>query len=292
MGPLPRRRLLGVKALLAVQVAVAGVLGGTVDATVAPRPSAGCGRDILDTGDRLERTITVDGMKRSYILDVSAIVKPHEPVPLILDFHGFGHSAAGVWGVSEFRKLEANLAFITVYPNGEQVRFEHDGKSYDGPGWEVRSIEGNRDLAFVRALLDQLEGAYCIDRARVFATGFSNGGFLSHVLGCAMADRIAAIAPVSGGKIFVACQPSRGVSVLIQHGTEDPLISPTDARAARDMWIETLHCRARAHNGCALYEGCRDGAIVEYCEEAFAHRWPPQATARIWDFFQAHPLSP
>ena len=38
----------------------------------------------------------------------------------------------------------------------------------------------------------------CIDRRRVFATGMSNGGFLSHRLGCELADRMAAIPPVAG----------------------------------------------------------------------------------------------
>jgi polyhydroxybutyrate depolymerase len=264
--------------------------GEAADAAVAPRPSAGCARDAVETGDRLARTLEVDGQRRAYILDVPARVKPHEPAPLLLDFHGFGHSAAGVWRVSAFRELGAREGFITAYPNGERVRFEHEGREYDGPGWDVRTIDSNADLAFVRALLDHLEKTYCIDRARIFATGFSNGAFLSHVLGCTIADRFAAIAPVSGGAIRVGCRPSRAVPVLIQHGTQDELIGVAAARAARDSWIEVNGCRERASGTCERWDQCRDGAVVEYCEEEFAHRWPPQATLRIWEFFRAHPL--
>jgi len=277
---------------LAFQIVLAVVAARAGAAGVAARPSAGCEKDAFQAGGRLEQTIDVNGMKRSYILDVPSAMKPHQPAPLLLDFHGLGHSAEGVWRVSAFRQLGEREGFITAYPNGEPVHFEHDGKTYDGRGWEVRSIDGNRDLAFVRVLLDRLANDYCIDLARVFVTGFSNGAFLSHVLACTMADRIAAIAPVSGGRIFVACQPPRGVPVLIQHGTLDPLISTVDARAARDTWLETDHCGERQRDGaCETYSACRDGAVVEYCEESFEHRWPPQATERIWEFFRQHPLA-
>lgn len=285
MGSVSRRRLLGLSILAAVLCA-----SPAVGATVAPRPSAGCAANTIAQGDKLERTISVGKIQRAYILDVPPAAKPHQPVPLLLDFHGFSHSALGVWGVSAFRELGKRDGFISVYPNGEKVVFEHEGKSYNGPGWEIRTVDGNRDLDFVRALLDHLEATYCIDRARVFATGFSNGGFLSHVLGCTLADRIAAIAPVSGGKIFIPCQPSRGVPVLIQHGTQDPLVDAADARAARDVWVKVDACKTKTGTGCEMYEDCRDGAVVEYCEEDYDHRWPPQATQRMWDFFQKHPL--
>jgi hypothetical protein len=49
-------------------------------------------------------------------------------------------------------------------------------------------------------------------------------------------------------------------------------------------------CGTSSGDACMRYDGCRDGADVEYCEGDFAHRWPPEATVRIWDFFKRHPM--
>jgi polyhydroxybutyrate depolymerase len=281
----------GTVAVLAVLAMPAGVRARAPQA----HASAGCTSPSVAHGRRLAESITVDGRPRDYILDVPDGVRPRAPVPLLFDFHGFGHSGAGVWQVSEFRDLAARAAFITVYPEGLPVRLTIQGEELEKPGWEMFAIDGNRDLAFVRALLDDLERRYCIDTDRVYATGFSNGAFFSALLGCAMADRFAAVAPVSGGPLRVACTPARGVPILIQHGRQDPLIPIDAARTARDAWIKADGCDAASHDpvgpACTRWNRCRDGAVVEYCEGDFTHRWPPDATDRIWKFLRAHPLS-
>jgi polyhydroxybutyrate depolymerase len=76
------------------------------------------------------------------------------------------------------------------------------------------------DVAFIRALLDSLERTYRIDRRRVYATGLSNGGMMSYLVACALSDRFAAVAPVSG-ELSMDCAPTIPVSVLIIHGTAD-----------------------------------------------------------------------
>jgi polyhydroxybutyrate depolymerase len=252
---------------------------------VTARPSAGCKADLIENGRRLEQTIEVDGVKRLYILDVPNSVRPRTPAPLLFDFHGFGHSGAGVWNVSKFRDLAEEGGFVTVYPDGLPVRIPLRGELQERPGWQMTDTD-NRDLAFVRALLDDLEKRYCIDRSRVFSTGFSNGAFFSSLLGCVMADRFAAVAPVSGGPLSIECRPSRGVPVLIQHGRQDELIGTDRARASRDQWVTANQCKETTEAACERRSACRDGAVVVYCEEDYAHTWPPQATERIWKFFK------
>ena len=255
-------------------------------AEVPARPSTGCELSSVDAGRQLQRAIDVDGVQRAYILDVPESIQAKKPVPLLFDFHGFGHSAAGVWKVSEFRELGAHDGFITVYPDGLPVTL----LGREDAGWQIFTVDGNRDLAFTRQLLDHLERTYCIDRARVFATGFSNGAFFSNLLGCTMAQRFAAVAPVSGGRITVPCTPARGVPVLIEHGRQDQRVPVEQARQARDAWIQMDACHEHASNGCEHHRGCRDGAEVVYCEGDFNHHWPPEATQRIWEFFKVHPM--
>lgn len=249
-------------------------------------PSAGCFRSSIDAGDRLEKSIDVGGARREYILHVPGSTKPSQPLPLLLDFHGWGHSAEGVWRVSRFKALAERDGFITAYPDGLPVRLRREESR---PGWEILGVDGNRDLAFTKAMLDEIEHDYCIDRARIYSTGFSNGAFFTNLLGCVLSDRIAAIAPVGGGRITVPCRPDRAVPVLIYHGRMDELIPPEHARLARDQWAEIDGCAGLKPGPCERYENCA-GAEVRYCEVDIGHTWPPEATNEIWQFLRRHTL--
>jgi polyhydroxybutyrate depolymerase len=277
---------------------------------IAPRPSAGCSAATIAKGRRIEQTITVDGVARQYILDVPDTLEPGKPAALLFDFHGVGHSGAGVWDVSDFKDLAARERFITVYPTGLPVSFTRGDRTFSGPGWEIRTLAPNRDVDFTLAMLDRLEKSYCIDRARVFTTGFSNGGYFSHVLACTHPERFAAAAPVSGGWFSAwSCAPSRRIPVLIHHGRQDEVIDVAEAHRAFDAWLAIDGCAAppgappaasassaapagTADVTCRTGTGCRDGAAVAYCEGDFKHRWPKSATQRIWDFLASHPLPP
>ncbi len=251
--------------------------------------SPGCG-SAIQHGRRIERTADVGGVAREYILDVPRGVGSSEPVPLLFDFHGFGHSGAGVWQVSGFRALAKEHGFITVYPTGLPIVLTLRGQTYTNNGWQMEPGTKNRDLRFVRAMLAEIGRDYCIDLDRVYATGFSNGAFFSSLLGCEMSETFAAVAPVSGGSLRSPCKPKRPVPVMIHHGSEDTLITVDRARASRDQWLDANGCGAAAGASapeapaCMRYEPCRAASSVVYCEERFAHRWPSQATQRIWRF--------
>lgn len=300
---MPHRRLLRILLVLALALGA----GAARAADVPPRPSAGCSATTIATGRRIEQTITVGGVERQYILDVPETLEPGKPAALLFDFHGIGHSGAGVWDVSGFKELAPRERFITVYPTGLPVSFTRADRMFSGPGWEIRGLSPNRDVDFTLAILDRIEQTWCIDRARVFATGFSNGGFFSHVLACTHPERFAAVAPVSGGWLASwSCTPSRKIPVLIQHGRQDDVIDVTEARRAFDAWLAIGGCAAppgappvptaasatTSDITCRTGTGCRDGAAVVYCEGDFKHRWPASATQRVWDFQRAHPLPP
>lgn len=257
-----------------------------VPSVLSAKQTPGCAAKTVENGRRLERVITVDGMVRTYILDVPDGVKPEMPTPVMFDFHGFGHSGAGVWKVSAFKAIAEKDPFITVYPDGLSVHL----MGRDGSGWDIFTHESNRELAFVRAMLDALESSYCVDSRRVFSTGFSNGAFLSHLLACTMADRIAAIAPVGGGALPIPCVPSRPVPTLIHHGRNDAIVPVERARKLRDVWVEKNACTERVEQDCEWRRSCRDGAEVGYCEDDSEHHWPVAASQRIWSFFREHPM--
>src|SRR5215203_5702488 len=64
----------------------------------------------------------------------------------------------------------------------------------------------------------------CIDKARVYVTGLSNGAGMVSAVACVYADRIAAAAPVAGAIELEGCDPSDKVPMVSFHGTADPFL--------------------------------------------------------------------
>ena len=104
------------------------------------------------------------------------------------------------------------------YPGGGQGGGQNPDETRNRP-------EPADDVAFLNQMLDQLMLKYSIDSHRIYATGLGDGGFMAMRAGCNMADRVAAIAPVSAAlpKTMI-CLPSRPVPALFIDGTEDPVV--------------------------------------------------------------------
>lgn len=248
-------------------------------------PSAGCGTGASSASRAARRRITVAGEERRYIVDVPA-APADRPLPVVLSFHGFRGSPWGLRWWTGWAALARREGFIAVHPEGHRG-VELLGTT--GRGWDLRPDQ-TRDLAFVRAILDGLETERCVDRRRVYATGFSNGGFFANLLGCILAERLAAVAPVGGAMDLRTCVPARPVPVLLIHGRADRIVRPDLARGARDWWARVDGCTAPLDDeGCQRWTQCT--ADVVYCEGPQAHRWPADATARIWQFFESHPAA-
>ena len=73
--------------------------------------------------------------------------------------------------------------FVVVFPNGID-------KSWD--------TSGNRDINFVKAIIEKMVTQYKIDRNRVYLGGFSMGGMFTYHAMNKIPDLIAAFVPVSG----------------------------------------------------------------------------------------------
>src|SRR5207247_4112271 len=101
------------------------------------------------------------------------------------------------------------------------------GQSLAVPGGNTPAQQaGIDDVAFVRTLLDIVGPTYGLDTSRVVATGISNGGILTELLGCSLADRLIGIVPVAGlmrRNTSATCSPARPISVLGINGTGDTI---------------------------------------------------------------------
>jgi polyhydroxybutyrate depolymerase len=180
----------------------------------APIPSAGCGTSTQGAVTAEPRTVDVNGLERTYLLTVPTAHDGDEPLPLVVDFHGYGEGAQIHTSMSEMAPIAEREGFVVVYPQGR-----------GSPAfWQVNIAGPNPDLDFTDVLLDEVEADLCLDLTRVYVEGLSNGAFMTSTLGCVRADRFAAIAPVAGAQHPTGCNPSRRVPMLAFHGTADPIL--------------------------------------------------------------------
>jgi polyhydroxybutyrate depolymerase len=272
--------------------------------------------------------VEVGGHSRLVIVHVPLGYGGSTPVPLVLNLHGSGATAADQEAFSGMDATSDADAFIVAYPQG----LIQDGSGFD---WNVPGVPlvGGRavpagaadDVSFLTRLVTALEARYCVDASEVYATGFSGGARMSSQLACDASTTFAAVAPVSGLRRPTPCAASRAVPVIAFHGTSDP-VDPYNGNGeaywtysvpeAAQYWGEQDQCSSAPTTtdggGYTLtaYAGCAAGASVElYSVTGEGHEWPggplvpralsdvlgPQsnavsADALIWAFFAAHPL--
>jgi polyhydroxybutyrate depolymerase len=267
---------------------------GSAPAAATDGPSLGCapGTPTLVSG--------------SFDLDVGAELRRYDLVapaasgaaaPLLIALHGYAMTAAEMAVMTGWSALAEQDGAVVVYPLGLGQPTSWNAGSCCG------SSAARDDLAFIDRLLDELEAVACVDRARVYVAGFSNGGMLAERLACERSDRIAAVASVAGSLAIplADCNPSEPVPVLHIHGTADPLVPYLGGRGSPLLTllgstpptfprVDTQLERFASLNGCsaavetalesrdALCErrtDCADDARVELCTVlGGGHAWP------------------
>jgi polyhydroxybutyrate depolymerase len=163
-------------------------------------------------------------------------------------------------------------------------------------------------VRFIADAIDRLVKHSCVDARRIYVTGFSGGARMSSTVGCRLADRVAAVAPVAGlragraaGPAFAEpdagdCRPSRPIAVLAVHGTDDPtnLFPGGDGlrwgysvERAAARWASLDHCgtapaleKTSAHVTRVRYGACGAGSEVLLYridaarDQGGGHVWP------------------
>jgi polyhydroxybutyrate depolymerase len=270
-------------------------------------------------------SIESGGRTRSYFVHTPPGYDGSEKLPLVMMLHGGGGNAENAEKVSGLSDKADAVNFLVVYPDGTGGVGDHFHTWNSGNCCAYAMKNNVDDVAFLRALLEKLEYEYAVDPKRIYVTGISNGGMMAYRVACAMADKVAAIAPVAGA-LNVACDPSSPVSVIAFHGTEDENVAYNGGVGKRqidgpredkpvsyaiDFWVKRDGCNAapkKLEVGTLRFEGysgCKDGtAVVLETVVGQGHAWPGsdrvwklldkpdptvKATDLMWTFFQAHP---
>lgn len=271
---------------------------GPSAAKTSSSASTGCGKT-TPVGGRIEAR--AHGIALDYLLTLPAGFPNTEPAPLVLNFHGLGSNAVQQDAYTRLPIAGSNLGYVIATP-----------ESASGlPGWIIPGFGKGRlkdqqiEIRAARALLDHLESTVCVDTAREFATGMSNGAGMAAALVCGLGGRLAAVAPVSGITIAQPCAHPRPTSIITFHGTADQVVPfgggqvslgtrvqgfqvPVWLRSIRLPGFETTLGRWTRAMGCGhAAKGrpasdvtlrtfrCDGGATVEaYVVEGGGHTWP------------------
>lgn len=241
-------------------------------AAEAPSPvAAGCGMQAQGTNQFERYTIEVGGEAREYFLRIPRSYDPERRYPLVFRFHGSGGDGSS--GGLDIEQSSRDNAIIAS-PSGR------------GGRWSFQ--RSGADVALFDALLAQLSDTLCVDRARVFAYGFSAGGTFANLLACVRSEQLRAVTAVSAGTRASDC--GGPVAAMIIHGKQDEVVVIAEGEAARDQYLQLNGCSDESAPAppapCMAYTGCEADAPVMFCPTESPHN--PQGAfsgPAAWTFF-------
>ena len=253
-----------------------------------------------------------EGRTREFAIYIPVALDSNAAAPLILVLHHNGATGPGIIDYMGFDKVADTAGFLSVYPTALEDQFVSQHAWSAG----INPLNQINDVGFLSALIDSMAFWFLIDTTRIYATGHSMGGFMSHRLGCDLANRLAAIAPSAGTLpqlVHDRCSPSKPMPVMHKHGTNDgvvlwdgsepPLITSVDTTIA--FWVKENNCPSQpvitelpdlVNDGIVFethyYGPCDNGTeVILYKGIGAPHGWQAfghdiVTPVEVWSFFQ------
>jgi polyhydroxybutyrate depolymerase len=272
--------------------------------------AAGCDAviDPFDDNSITSQTIVTGGLIRYYEW---AAPDGDAPGPVLFVFHGYGGNATEIRQSSEMTEPATEAGYVVVFP--QAANEANRGWSMGCTRCTDGDVRGIDDIAYVDAILDDLANRTSIDRTRVYATGFSMGGWFVYALACQRSGMVRAIAPVGGlmpRPVAGLCAPNDPTGALVMFGDMDQTqpyngtpgeFGVFGADSSAIFWARANHCgiehpdeektfgstRVRVTS----YEACDGGTTVErHRVIGLTHVWPRgsyDATREVLRFFAA-----
>ena len=239
--------------------------------------------------------------------------------PLVVLLHGLGATAASQDAYFKMSALAEERGFLLALPDGtvnaRGLRFWNATDACCGFGATVD------DVAYLTAVIHDVQARFPVDPKRIFLVGHSNGGFMALRLACERSELIAGIVSVAGAAWSnpAKCRAKTPVSVLQVHGTLDATIkyaggklmkaTQPGAEATISQWAAKNTCSGKrlesaggdldlvaelagAETQRESISGCPEGAAVELWRIRGGPHIPPfnpSWAAAIYDWLMAHP---
>ena len=270
--------------------------------------------------------ITSGGISRTFTYHLPTNI-PACNLPVIIAFHGDGGTGAGFQSYAGLDAIANTQNFIVIYPDAKTVggtlQFNKYADASPGFGTAGDPNFGTTpdpnapdDVQFTSDLIDYLYTTYKINRNQVYATGHSGGAFMCYFLAVALANKIAAIAPVAGSLWInnaysnsrFAAQNYVQMPILHLHSKGDGTVPPPIANYPQPpayVWPLSQFAGATCNNSSTysttavnanadLLVFCSSGKQVKLIMTKDAtHGWPTAVNApqQIWDFVKNFSLT-
>lgn len=166
-------------------------------------------------------TLIHDDIEREYYVSYPSDLI--EPCPLIITLHNFYGDALFIKDVSEMDDYALPENMAVVYPEGINNSWNV------GTSWDDNE---NDDIGFIDVLIDSVAANFAIDLDRIYACGYSNGGYLAYELACELSDKITAFGSIGGNFMLnegQECNQDRDIPIIHFHGTDDPYVAYDEA---------------------------------------------------------------
>lgn len=221
----------------------------------------------------------------------------------MLRFHGLGGNGGSEINSTGYKGIADQEGFILVAPSGAAGSV--------GAAWNVgtcctsdRSVD---DVAFAKAIVEDVKKVANIDTTRIYATGFSMGGGMTHYLACHASDVFAAFAPEAFDLLqenVNQCNPPRAVALLSQRASNDSLVVYNGGRDCltgvcinflgavntNNTWKQKNACTSQTttQGQCVISTQCDDGVEVGLCTTTGGHA--PANASTGWNFMKRFTL--
>jgi polyhydroxybutyrate depolymerase len=212
-------------------------------------------------------TMTVGGTTRNYYKYLPSNYQSSEHLPVVFILHGLGGNATQMT-LGGFGPIADTARIIAIYPNATL-------NSFGQTAWNNGTFASSSadDITFFNKMMDKMIWEQNANPNRIYVTGFSMGGIMSHHLACAINDRIAAIGPMAGTMStddIANCIPTYKTPVIHLHGTVDATVPyagtalPSLSLVAQtmDFWRNVHGCSATA-DSTQLPDTAPDGITVD-----------------------------
>jgi polyhydroxybutyrate depolymerase len=230
-----------------------------------------------------------NGHTREYKVHVPQSYNPRVATPLLVCLPGLGTttimfcangtetSGPGLNGNTGGLITQSdNNGFILVMAEGHRVSWNAGACCAIGGRLD--------DVGFIRAMLLEVEQHLNVDTKRIYAVGFSNGGFMAERLACEASDIFPAIVDASGGIVVSGCNPANHVAVLQTHGNKDHIVPYALVGSTTNKWVKFNGCNSATtpasfpNSGgdttCVSNTGCpADGTITACTVDGGGHCW-------------------
>lgn len=214
-----------------------------------------------------QHSMTVGSVTRNYYKYLPVNYQASENLPVVFILHGLGGNAQQMT-LAGFAQIADTARVIAIYPDAALNLF---GQTAWNNGTLASSTAD--DITFFNKMMDKMLLEQNANPNRIYVTGFSMGGIMSHHLACALNNRIAAIGPMAGTMStddIANCTPTYKTPVIHLHGTADGTVPyagsalPSLSLVAEtmDFWRNVHGCAATADSS-QMPNTAMDGITVD-----------------------------